>query len=75
MQCDVMAHASAKLLARFTILNRRRQISRHNGNRTQIDAVFAVYTTDENRIVLKTLHFWQCFQIDPVSATVSVGVV
>ena len=34
-----MAHTSAKLRARFTILNRRMQISRHNGNRTQIDAV------------------------------------
>ena len=34
-----MAHASAKLRARFTILNRTMQLSRHNGNRTQIDAV------------------------------------
>ena len=39
MSCDVMAHASAKLRARFIILNRRMQISRHNGNLTQIDAV------------------------------------
>ena len=27
-----------------------------------------------NRIVLKTLHFWQRSQIDPVSPTVSIGV-
>ena len=34
-----MAHASTKPRARFTILNRRRQISHYNGKRTQIDAV------------------------------------
>ena len=34
-----MAHASTKLRARFTILNRRMQISHYNGNRTQMDAV------------------------------------
>ena len=34
-----MAHASAKLRARFTILNRSMQISRHNGNHSQIDVV------------------------------------
>ena len=39
MLCNLMAHVSNKLRARFTIFNRRMQNLRHNGNRTQINVV------------------------------------
>ena len=51
------------------------QISRQSDNRIQIDAVlqFRRLHDRRKRIVLKTRHFWQGFQIDPVSSTVSIG--
>lgn len=50
------------------------EISRQNVNDLQIDAFRRLHDRWD-RIVLKTLNFWQRFQINPVSPTISNVVV
>ena len=57
----------------FNIFNQTMLISRQNGKRTQIDAVSQLHDR-WNGIVSKTLPLSQCFQIDPVSPKLSIGV-
>ena len=62
------------VLLKFTILNQTMQISRQKVTVFKLMR-FRCLHDGWNRIVLKTLPFWQRFQIDPVSPTVSIGIV